>query len=78
MEPAADLRGSRDAGRDHRRRPRHDLIPPARTEALRRAVPNLAFDRTIAGAGHNDIYRPTRLPRGDARGAARLLAPGRR
>ena len=35
----------------------HDEIVPARrTEALRRAVPNLAFDRTIKGAGHNDIY----------------------
>lgn len=36
----------------------HDtLIPPARTEALRRQLPNLVFDRTIAGAGHNDIYQ---------------------
>jgi uncharacterized protein len=23
---------------------------------LRKRVPNLAFDRTFAGAGHNDIY----------------------
>lgn len=35
---------------------RDDLIPPARTKALRRRVKNLAFERTIAGAGHNDIY----------------------
>lgn len=35
---------------------RDEIIPPARTEALRRHVPNLVFDRTIAGAGHNDIY----------------------
>jgi len=35
----------------------HDmLIRPARTEALRAQVPNLVFDRTIDGAGHNDIY----------------------
>jgi pimeloyl-ACP methyl ester carboxylesterase len=35
----------------------HDmLIRTARTEALRRRVPNLVFDRTIQGAGHNDIY----------------------
>ena len=35
----------------------HDmLIRPARTESLRRKVPNLVFDRTIQGAGHNDIY----------------------
>jgi pimeloyl-ACP methyl ester carboxylesterase len=32
------------------------LIRPARTEALRRKVPNLVFDRTIEGAGHNDIH----------------------
>jgi dienelactone hydrolase len=52
---AADLRGSRvpiailAGGND-------GLILPARTDALRRAVRDLAFDRTIAGAGHNDIY----------------------
>ncbi|MGF1550668.1 MAG: alpha/beta hydrolase [Sphingomonadaceae bacterium] len=36
------------AGRDR-------VIPPARTEALREVVPNLVYDRTIEGAGHNDI-----------------------
>ena len=36
---------------------RDDLIPPARTAALRKRIPNLVFDRTIAGAGHNDIYQ---------------------
>ncbi len=36
---------------------RDDLIPPARTAALRRHVANLVFDRTIASAGHNDIYQ---------------------
>lgn len=36
---------------------RDTLIPPARTAALRAALPPPAFDRTIAGAGHNDIYR---------------------
>ena len=35
---------------------RDELIPPARTDALRPKVPNLVFDETIAGAGHNDIY----------------------
>jgi pimeloyl-ACP methyl ester carboxylesterase len=35
----------------------HDAIVRAeRTDALRHRVPNLVFDRTIAGAGHNDIY----------------------
>jgi len=43
--PVAIVAGERDS-----------LILPARTEALRRRVPNLVFDRTIAGAGHNDIY----------------------
>ncbi|HUE78617.1 MAG TPA: alpha/beta hydrolase [Sphingomicrobium sp.] len=35
---------------------RDTIIPPQRTEALRTAVGNLVFDRTIAGAAHNDIY----------------------
>jgi hypothetical protein len=32
------------------------LISPRRTDALRASVGNLRFDRTIGGAGHNDIY----------------------
>ena len=32
------------------------LIGPPRTAALRRSVGNLMFDRTIARAGHNDVY----------------------
>jgi hypothetical protein len=35
---------------------RDEIVPPERTEALRRVVANLVFDRTIARAGHNDIY----------------------
>jgi len=55
MEPAADLQGIRlpvaiIAGE------RDTTVPPARTAALRQAVPNLVYDRTIRGAGHNDIY----------------------
>src|SRR5581483_9151998 len=35
----------------------HDQIVLAeRTAALRKVTPNLVYDRTIAGAGHNDIY----------------------
>lgn len=45
---------------------RDELVRPARTEALRGKVPNLIFDRTIAGAGHNDIYQ-----RGDFQDAMR-------
>jgi pimeloyl-ACP methyl ester carboxylesterase len=43
--PVAIVAGARDT-----------LILPARTDALRAAVPNLVFDATIPGAGHNDIY----------------------
>jgi hypothetical protein len=43
--PVAILAGERDT-----------LVPPARTEALRRAVGSPAYDRTITGAGHNDLY----------------------
>lgn len=35
---------------------RDEIIPASRTEALRRKI-EPAFDRTIAGAGHNDIYQ---------------------
>jgi pimeloyl-ACP methyl ester carboxylesterase len=43
--PVAIIAGERD-----------DLILPARTAALRSRCGNLAFDETIPGAGHNDIY----------------------
>ena len=35
---------------------RDEIVPTERTNALRRRVPHLVFDRTIPGAGHNDIY----------------------
>lgn len=35
---------------------RDEIVPAARTDALRAKVRNLVFDRTIRGAGHNDIY----------------------
>lgn len=56
MDAAAALKGSQvpaaiiAAERD-------EIISPCRTEALRPAVGNLVFDRTIPGAGHNDIYQ---------------------
>jgi pimeloyl-ACP methyl ester carboxylesterase len=43
--PVAILAGGRDA-----------IVPPARTQALREAVADLVYDRTLADAGHNDIY----------------------
>lgn len=36
--------------------PVDEVVPTVRTEALKRRIPNLVFDRAIAGAGHNDIY----------------------
>jgi uncharacterized protein len=35
---------------------RDEIVPSERTDALREHVRNLVFDRTIARAGHNDIY----------------------
>lgn len=43
--PVAILAGERD-----------EIVYPARTAALRKEVPHLVYDRTISGAGHNDIY----------------------
>lgn len=43
--PVAILAGDQD-----------EIVPAERTDALRRRVPSLVFDRTIARAGHNDIY----------------------
>lgn len=36
---------------------RDTIVPPRRTEPLRSAIPNLVLDRTIADAGHNDLYQ---------------------
>ena len=33
-----------------------EIVPPRRTEALRRATDDVVMDRVIAGVGHNDIY----------------------
>jgi pimeloyl-ACP methyl ester carboxylesterase len=35
---------------------RDEIVPAERTAALRKGVGNLAYDRTIARCGHNDIY----------------------
>ena len=35
---------------------RDTIVPAQRTEALRQSIPNVIFDRVIAGAGHNDLY----------------------
>ena len=55
MNPAADLARADvpvaliSAGQD-------TIIPPERTAALRGAARNLVYDRTLHGAGHNDLY----------------------
>lgn len=49
---------------------RDEIVAPSRTEALRRTVPNLVFDRTFEEAGHNDIYH-----RPDFRDAMREARP---
>lgn len=51
------------------------VIPPARTEALRRAVGTPAFDLVIA-AGHNDIYDHPRFRPAMREALARILAAG--
>jgi len=35
---------------------RDEIVPTARTDALRERVSHLVYDRTIPRAGHNDIY----------------------
>ena len=35
---------------------RDEIVPAERTDALRKLIPHLVYDRTIARAGHNDIY----------------------
>lgn len=56
MDAAAALKGSKvptafvAAERD-------EIVSPRRTDALRPAVGNLVFDRTIRGASHNDLYQ---------------------
>ena len=76
MEPAAELRATRLpvailAGA------RDTLVRPARTDALRGAVPNLVFDRTIAGATHNDIYDRPEFRRAMGEALDRLLSEPR-
>ena len=58
---------------------RDRIIPAERTAALRRSVPNLASDRTVRGAGHNDLYdRPQfQHAMNEALTAVLARAPGR-
>lgn len=51
-----------------------EIIPATRTDALRKRVPNLKFDRIIAGSGHNDIYHREEF-RSSLREALTAVAP---
>lgn len=74
MDAADDLRSARvpvaliAAERD-------TVIPIRHAKALAEAVPNLVLDRTIAGAGHNDIYDRPEFRQAMAEALAMLLAP---
>jgi pimeloyl-ACP methyl ester carboxylesterase len=53
-----------------------EIVPAERTDALRKRVPRLVFDRTIPGAGHNDIYGRSEFQE-DMREALTLLLESR-
>ncbi len=56
---------------------RDEIIPPRRTAALRAVVPNLVHDRTIARAGHNDIYQRSEFREAMGEALDAVLAPGK-
>lgn len=55
---------------------RDTIVPPRRTDALRRAIPTLVFDRTVAEAGHNDLYQHPGFRAAMAEALARLRGAG--
>jgi pimeloyl-ACP methyl ester carboxylesterase len=52
------------------------IVPPRRTEPVRHAARNLVFDRTIAGADHNDVYENPAFRAALAEALARVSAAG--
>ena len=52
------------------------IVPPRRTEPLRKSAANLVLDRVIADAGHNDLYDRADFQRA-MREALALLEAGR-
>ena len=74
MEPVEDLRTSRvpvailSGGVD-------TTVPPARTEVLRRAIPNLVFSQNFPRSGHNDIYDHPGFRPAIREALARVAAP---
>lgn len=53
-----------------------EIIPAGRTDALREALPELVFDRTIKDAGHNDIYARSDFRDAMREALAAVLDPG--
>jgi pimeloyl-ACP methyl ester carboxylesterase len=75
LEPAAELRALRTptailAAADD------SLVQRERTDALRRAVPRLVYDRTIAHADHNSIYDRPEFRRALPAAVAAVLVSG--
>lgn len=54
---------------------RDTIVPPERTQALRPAIVNLVLDRTIPGAGHNDIYHHPEFHAAMAEALKRIVDP---
>jgi uncharacterized protein len=52
-------------------------VPPRRTEPLRRAIPNLVLDVTIAEAGHSDLYDHPRFASAMREAPTRIMAAAR-
>ncbi|MDX1483347.1 MAG: alpha/beta fold hydrolase [Alphaproteobacteria bacterium] len=63
--PTALIAGARDR-----------IVPAKRTAALRQAVAKLVLDRTIADAGHNDIYGRREFVAAMRTAYRRITAPG--
>lgn len=51
-----------------------EIVPAERTAALRERVSNILFDRTIAGAGHNNIYTQSSFQLALREAAERLIS----
>jgi uncharacterized protein len=52
-------------------------VPPRRTEPLRRAIPNLVLDLTIAEAGHSDLCDHPRFASAMREAPTRIMAAAR-
>jgi len=56
---------------------RDTIVPARRSEPLRKAAPNLVFDRIVAGAGHNDLYDDPAFVQAMHEALARIMAAAR-